>query len=589
MNAHDVPSLAVAASQIGPDFYAVLRGGRAFMMNFGKLSCDLFILGLLFLAACSDNHPKGNTTVVTVYPDRATTVSLGEAEAYFQVGAVQRVVKVTLSANKDTSQLPEDINPITSIYTISFSDPTAYATEEDEATLRFTPANGGTGVVYYSNDNMESWKYWGGIQRGQSIEVVMAPGSTGNFVVGEAPLSESDDTGTAYLMKGPYLMLTGKNTEMEVLWETTGDTNENYDTLTVKWEKQDGSGSGESPNLRTDGYPNHYIITNLTPGTRYNYKIMFGEYWYFSGDFMTPPVDNATETTFYAYGDTRTQPADHNDVVHVLRHDAVDNGMADIRQTFVLHTGDFVHRGLDDSYWDNDYFAYRHYVSTNEFLASFPIMPAIGNHEFKDSDGTVDMDAYRFRALWPNPLYPTPAKGSTQSYYYSFDYGPVHISIIDPYSISYAPGSAQYEWLQSDLENTAKQWKIVVCHHPFYDAGSGSPKGDVGNYADTRTLQSDIQPLLEKNNVQLVLQGHRHYYSHSIVNGITYLVLGDGGAPQTDPYDLSDLPSYDVPYEKAVRGYHFARIDVAPSGLTVNVIREIGAEPHLIDTVSIAP
>lgn len=563
------------------------------MMNFGKLSCGLFILGLLFLAACSDNHPKGNTTVVTVYPDSATTVSLGEAEAYFPVGAVQRVVKVTLSADKDTSRLPEDIHPISSIYTISFSDPTAYATEEDEATLRFTPANGGTGVVYYSNDNMGSWKYWGGIQRGQSIEVVMAPGSTGNFVVGEAPLADTDEddldnTGTAYLQKGPYLMLTGKNTEMEVLWETNEEI-EDYDTLTVKWEKQDGSGSGESPNLKTAGALNHYIITNLTPGTRYNYKIMFDERWYFSGDFMTPPADNATETTFYAYGDTRTQPADHNDVVHVLRHDAVDNGMADNRQTFVLHTGDFVHRGLDDYYWDNDYFAYRHYVSTNEFLASFPIMPAIGNHEFKDSDGTVDMDAWVFRQLWPNPLYPTPAKGSTQSYYYSFDYGPVHISIIDPYSISYAPGSAQYEWLQSDLENTAKQWKIVVCHHPFYDAGSGSPKGDVGNYADTRTLQSDIQPLLEKNNVQLVIQGHRHYYSHSIVNGINYLVLGDGGAPQTDPYDLSDLPSYDVPYEKAVRGYHFARIDVAPSGLTVNVIREIGAEPYLIDTVSIAP
>lgn len=125
MNAHDVPSLAVAASQIGPDFYAVLRGGRAFMVNFGKLSCGLFILGLLFLAACSDNHPKGNTTVVTVYPDRATTVSLGEARAYFPAGAVQRAVEVTLSADKDTSRLPEDIHPLTAIYTISFSDPTA--------------------------------------------------------------------------------------------------------------------------------------------------------------------------------------------------------------------------------------------------------------------------------------------------------------------------------------------------------------------------------------------------------------------------------------------------------------------------------
>lgn len=240
----------------------------------------------------------------------------------------------------------------------------------------------------------------------------MVPGSTGNFIVGEPPLADTDEddldnTGTAYLQKGPYLMLTWKNTEMEVLWETNEEI-EDYDTLTVKWEKQDGSGSGESPNLKTAGALNHYIITNLTPGTRYNYKIMFDERWYFSGDFMTPPADNATETTFYAY-------------------------------------------------------------------------------------------------------------------------------------------------------------------------------------ADTRTLQSDIQPLLEKNNVQLVLHGHRHYYSHSIVNGITYLVLGDGGAPQTDPYDLSALPSYDVPYEKAVRGYHFARIDVAPSGLTVNVIREIGAEPHLIDTVSIAP
>lgn len=99
----------------------------------------------------------------------------------------------------------------------------------------------------------------------------MVPGSTGNFIVGEPPLSESDDTGTAYLMKGPYLMLTGKNTEMEVLWELRGVEDDSYDTLTVKWEKQDGSGSGESPNLKPANvyHPSqyHYVITDLTPGT----------------------------------------------------------------------------------------------------------------------------------------------------------------------------------------------------------------------------------------------------------------------------------------------------------------------------------
>ena len=75
----------------------------------------------------------------------------------------------------------------------------------------------------------------------------------------------------------------------------------------------------------------------------------------------------------------------------------------------------------------------------------------------------------------------------------------------------------------------------------------------------------------------------------STVNGITYLVLGGGGASLSDPADDNDLPVYDVVPDYKSSVFHFARIDVHSTHMQVSVIRVHNREPYPEDQVTIYP
>ena len=61
--------------------------------------------------------------------------------------------------------------------------------------------------------------------------------------------------------------------------------------------------------------------------------------------------------------------------------------------------------------------------------------------------------------------------------YYSFDYGPVHVVVLDQYTNggNYGSGSPQYTWLVNDLSTSTKPWKIIVLHQPGWSCNGGHP------------------------------------------------------------------------------------------------------------------
>jgi len=153
-----------------------------------------------------------------------------------------------------------------------------------------------------------------------------------------------------------------------------------------------------------------------------------------------------------------------------------------------------------------------------------------GNHE----------DASGFSRYYPK-YYPypyvamTPKVGAPDSFnnlYWSFDYGPVHFTVIDQYS-PYTPGSAQYAWAVNDLATTTKPWKILVYHHPAWTAGT---------HENNVTTQQVFDPLIKRYGVDLVYSGHNHNYARcqvndqveaagdSIVPRVPYITNGGGGA-----------------------------------------------------------
>jgi len=301
----------------------------------------------------------------------------------------------------------------------------------------------------------------------------------------------------AAVRKGPYLLFEGSNTAMTVLWQTSA-----VETNTLSWGTDTNYSMGQA-SVGTYGtdYQHKYVITGLQPGAVYYYQVSSG---YGSGSFRTAPASDAVAVKLLAYGDTRSDPTAQGTVAGRMRAAyAADPAF----QTICLNAGDWV-ASNGETYWTSEWF-----VNTNTqlhaFQAEVPIVGARGNHE---GTGTV------YSKYFPEPY--------TGGFYWSFDYGPAHVAVVDQYT-SYTAGSAQLTWLTNDLAATSKPWKIVVLHEPGWTSG--------GSHGNNTTVQTVLQPLFKQYGVQMVVGGHNHYYARGVVENIQHLTLGGGGAPLYAP------------------------------------------------------
>ncbi len=101
-----------------------------------------------------------------------------------------------------------------------------------------------------------------------------------------------------------------------------------------------------------------------------------------------------------------------------------------------------------------------------------------------------------------------------ESPFYSFDYKNVHFLAMSTGKsafIPYAPGSAQYEFINDDLSkaanNTNVDWIIVYGYRPLYTSPTIHPS--------TEILRETYAPLFEKYGVDLVITSHNHNYQRS--------------------------------------------------------------------------
>jgi hypothetical protein len=127
----------------------------------------------------------------------------------------------------------------------------------------------------------------------------------------------------------------------------------------------------------------------------------------------------------------------------------------------------------------------------------------------------------------------------------------------------YTPGSAQYTWLENDLANTDKLWKIVFFHWPPYSTGPH------GSYKSVRYA---LGPLFAQYGVDLVFNGHDHDYERSIAGGTVYIVTGGGGAPL---YDQVSSNPYSVYF---TRTYHCVSGSIDGGTLVSTGVRPDGTQ-----------
>ena len=349
-----------------------------------------------------------------------------------------------------------------------------------------------------------------------------------SFLIGLLILGSCSALAQDLPQKGPYLSMVTQNS-MVISWRTsTSDSSVVQYGLTAGYEREE-----KDLALKTS---HSLTLTGLLPDTIYHYRVFFQGKQTPDYTFRTA-VTSDTPFKFCVYGDTRTQADSHLTVLNrIIASDPY----------FVLHTGDLVANGSDESQWAV-YFAT--ICSSATSAQRFPYYYAIGNHE-----GESPLYYDYFYLPHNNP-------DSTESYY-SFDYGNSHFVSLDTQK-PYSPSSAQYQWLRKDLVNSYnKTFVFVFMHdHPYCAGGHNSDLG----------IRDTLCPLFETFKVDMVFSGHSHFYQRNgSINGVTYIIAAGGGAPLYTPAESS----WTVYAEKA---HHFVDFTVWADSLKFKMMRTDGS------------
>jgi len=294
-------------------------------------------------------------------------------------------------------------------------------------------------------------------------------------------------------------------------WRGATDT-----TMAVTWRSTEPSGSVEfgadagyglvQPAVSI-AYQGSYLheaqLTGLSAGTTYHYRCGSASSWTADRTFTTgPQVDAIASFRFAAYGDSRTDDAARR---------RVRAAVADRSPAFSIDSGDLVEDGQIQSQWD------AWFAAMEPLLATTPLMPTLGNHE-------ASSPLYFRQFAMPRHEPSTP--GYEDQAYYAFDYGNTHFIALSSEHAGGA-GSAQYAWLEADLQaaaiDPAIRWTVVYFHRPPYSSGV---------HGSDLAVRAAWGALFETYGVDLVISGHDHHYERTTPQGsVVYVVSGGAGAP----------------------------------------------------------
>lgn len=267
----------------------------------------------------------------------------------------------------------------------------------------------------------------------------------------------------------------------------------------------------------------HYeaTMTSLTPSVTYEYQV-FGEDESNKSDvhqFTTESTDSP-ESTFMLLSDP--QGSDVFDYLtyasNVLRMmEYVDKDI-----DFSLFTGDMINDNSSRTQW-NLFMKYSTVFSTR-----IPMAATTGNHETGSMfDAQIKSIEFQGYLNFPEngPLYqPFDALAGDQRTVdfdqgktYSFDYGFAHYVAINSEIFNGDSGiggaldeenmAVFTEWLETDLSAHQDKWIIVYFH-----------RGPYSMTYDSYNVRARLAPILEQYGVDLVLSGHDHRYSRTVID-----------------------------------------------------------------------
>ena len=287
--------------------------------------------------------------------------------------------------------------------------------------------------------------------------------------------------------------------------------------------------SGQVDTSLTDGVAydyNHAVVTGLEPNTTYYYTVEKNGVQtevqeYKTGSFESVKILYVGDPQIGASkGQTQgsdTLKADSGAANTAARNDAFAwNRTLEIASAqnpdlnFIISAGDQVNKTGQAK--EEEYAGYL----SSSVLASLPVATTIGNHDSLNPDYT-----YHFN----NPN--TTGYGETEAggdYYYSYGSGLFIVLNTNNYNVAEHEKTIQ-EAVASDPDAA---WRIVTIHQDIY--GTGLDHSDT----DGMILRTQLTPIFDEYDIDVVLQGHDHTYSRS------KLLYGDGQTHGTYEFRLNE-------------------------------------------------
>lgn len=328
----------------------------------------------------------------------------------------------------------------------------------------------------------------------------------------------------------PYLQYVTRNS-ITVMWETTKKSS---------GKVQYGADEKVATTIESDNRFIHEVkISDLEPETQYFYKVI-------STDDAGASIENELRT--FQTASKPDSPFAFAIISDTQGNPAVSGKMAEYawahRPNFLLHPGDLVSTGSNDSHWKDHFFA-----SMEPLISRVAFFPVLGNHEQNAAN------YYNYMSL-PDP-----------EYYYTFDYGNAQFFMLDT-NKNVGPETEQFKWLDKELSASKATWKIVCHHHPPYS----SDENDYGNlWKSNKSTRGDLRvrkltKLYDKHQVDLVWCGHIHSYERTwqirgdkVVDagGVQYMITGGGGG------GLERAGPFKPAFQNNVRrGHHYCMVAI---------------------------
>lgn len=247
-----------------------------------------------------------------------------------------------------------------------------------------------------------------------------------------------------------------------------------------------------------------------------------------SEDSVEKPPEG-TKLFFNVFGDSTNGEIYYTDLITK----ALTAGIADLN----LHVGDQISNPEHYVEWP-----YTKSLSSRlEYKSTFYV--TIGNHDVNDAESLNQMRRF----------YPViPEEG-----YYSFVKGDVFFIVLNSEEIG-TPGTltaTQLTWIEDQLSSASALHSdsiVAAIHQPPFPQNK--------HIKDRLANWNDLHQLFVTYGVDVVFSGHEHNFTHTVQDGIDYIITGGAGSK------LSELGNGEEPY------YHYTQVSVLSDRFFIRII-----------------